>query len=101
MLTHISITTKLRGDIAHNAAYYRGLSHLTIQSNIVGLNLVFDNFSDVGVSNSYLDLVERDTSHPSLAVDLKIFLSSYLQSPRLFRKYSHGDYMLLCTVLSF
>jgi hypothetical protein len=64
------------------------------------LDLVFANFSDVAVSNSYIDLVEPDTFHPSIAIDLSIFLPPYAQSLRSFHNYASGDYSLLYTLLS-
>jgi hypothetical protein len=45
---------------------------------------VFANFTDVAVSNFCIDLVESDTCHPSLVIDLSIFLPSDAQSQRFF-----------------
>jgi hypothetical protein len=92
---------KLRGEVIQNAACFLGLSqyNLTIQSKNV-LDLVFANFTEVAVSNSYIDSVDPDTFHPSLLIDLSIFLPSYSQSQRSFRNYAYGDYALLYTFLS-
>jgi hypothetical protein len=38
--------------------------------------------------------------HPSLVIDLSIFLPSYAQSQLSFRNYAYGDYALLYTFLS-
>jgi hypothetical protein len=93
--------TKLRGEVIHNASCFLGLTqyNLTIQSKNL-LHLVFPNFTDLAVSNSYIDLVELDTLHPSLVIDLSIFLPSYAQSQLSFRNYAYGDYALLYTFLS-
>jgi hypothetical protein len=93
--------TKLRGDMIQNSVCFLGLSQYnpTTQSKNL-LDLVLANFSDVAVSNSYIDSVEPDTFHPSLAIDLSIFLPSYAQSQRSFRNYASGDYSLLYTFLS-
>jgi hypothetical protein len=48
----------------------------------------------------YFDLVEPNTLHSSLVIDLRIFLPSYTQSPRLFRNYARGDYVLFNNFLS-
>jgi hypothetical protein len=84
--------TKLRGEVIHNASCFLGFSqyNLTIQSKNL-IDLVFDNFTDVAVSNSYIGLVEPDSFHPSLVIDLSIFLPSYAQSQRSFRKYVYDD----------
>jgi hypothetical protein len=71
----------------------------TIQSKNL-LDLVFANYTDVAVSNSYVHLVEPDTFHPSLVIDLSIFLPSFALSQRYFHNYAYGDYALLYTFLS-
>jgi hypothetical protein len=90
--------TKLRGELIQNSSCFHGLSqyNLTIQSKNL-LYLVFANFTDVAVSNSYIDLIEPDTFHPSLVIDLSTFSPSYAQSQHSFRNYSYGDYALLYT----
>jgi hypothetical protein len=70
--------------------------NLAIQNENL-LDLVFANVSDV---NSKFDLVEPDTFHPSLVIDLSIFLPSYTQSHRLFRNYALGDYVSFYNYLS-
>jgi hypothetical protein len=73
--------------------------NLTIQNKNL-LDIVFANFSDVNAYNSYFDLIEPDALRPSLVIHLSIFLPSYTQSPRLFRKYGRGDYVLFYNYLS-
>jgi hypothetical protein len=92
---------KLRGDVIKNAACFLWLSvyNFTIQNKNL-LHLVFSSFTDVAVSNFYIDLVEPDTFHPSLVIDLSIYLPSYAQSQHSFRNYAYGDYALLYTFLS-
>jgi hypothetical protein len=87
---------KLRGEMIQNAACFLGLSqyNFTIQSENL-LDLVLASFTDVAVSDSYTDLVEPDTFHLSLVIDLSIFLPSYVQSQCSFRNYAYGDYTLL------
>jgi hypothetical protein len=91
---------KLRAGVIQNAACFLGLSqyNLTIQSKNM-LDLVLANFTEVAISNSYIDLVDPDTFHPSLLIDLSIFFPSYSQSRRSFRNYAYGDYALLSTLL--
>jgi hypothetical protein len=93
--------TKLRDEMIQNAACFLGVSQYNLTTHCKNLlELVFANFSDVAVSNSYIDLVEPDTFHPSLVINLSIFLPSYAQSQRSFRNYASGDYSLLYTFLS-
>jgi hypothetical protein len=85
-----------------NTACFLELSqyNLTIQSkNLIDLD--FDSFTDVAVSNSYIDLVERDTFHPSLVVDMCIPLPCYAQSLLSFRNYASGEAenILECTAV--
>jgi hypothetical protein len=48
----------------------------------------------------FFNLVELNTFHPSLVIELSIHLSSYLQCSLSFRKYACGYYVLLCTFLT-
>jgi hypothetical protein len=75
----IIIIIIIRGEVVHSAACFLGLSqhNLTIQNKNL-LDLVFDNFSCVNITISNLDLVEPDTLHPSLVIDLRsVFLSTF------------------------
>jgi hypothetical protein len=64
------------------------------------LDPVSANFTDVADSNSYIDLVEPDSFHPSLLTNLSIILPSYGQSQRSYRNYACDAYALLYTLLS-
>jgi hypothetical protein len=92
---------KLRGEVFQNAACFYWLSqyNLTVQSKNL-LDLVFSNYTDIAVSNSYIDLVKPDTFHPSLVIDLSIFLPSFALSQRYYHNYAYGDYALLYNFLS-
>jgi hypothetical protein len=71
--------------VIQNAECFLGLSqyNLKIQSKNL-LDLVFASFSDVSVSNSYIDLVEPDTFHPSLVIDLSISFFAFLSAVSAF-----------------
>jgi hypothetical protein len=98
---HMHYYTKLRGEVIQNTSCFLELSQykLTIQSKNL-LDLVFANCIDVAASNFYIDLVEPDTFHPSLFIDVSLFLPSYAQSRLSFSNYAYDDYALLCTFLS-
>jgi hypothetical protein len=93
--------SKLRGDAIYTSTCLLNLQQCNYavgSSNL--LELVFTNFSDIGISFPDSGIIKHDTYHPPMVIGITLPLVSPTEICEFsYRKYISGDYILLYNIL--